>query len=87
MNDEAEKRSAGPVDGWAHAKKMSKGGMACTHCGGFIDDDGFAKEMAPDDSGEHEIGNDGMPDDRAAGASIDVKATDFSEALKRRGGR
>jgi hypothetical protein len=71
-----------------HVKKMSKGGLACMHCGGAVEPDGYSSGGLVEDADEDEMGAEHMRPEEVSditGRSVDVdEMRDFAKALKGR---
>ncbi len=73
-----------------HVEKMSGGGSMCRHCGGEVDDDGFAKHMGEGDTEGYEPeerqGNEPMETEQYDSGE-DMRREGFIDAIKRRGAK
>lgn len=72
-----------------HVEKLESGGSVCRHCGGAVDDDGYA--MGGDvDSPEANILNNNDDDSETTDQMQSIvrlrRASGFADAVKRRGG-
>lgn len=65
--------------GEVSTKKMPK---ACAHCGGIVDEDGFAREMA-----DEAVASGEEPEAHEADGTVNLGPNGFAEAIRRRGAR